>query len=140
MKAVLNNAYCTYGPPPILVTDPQKKMPIPIMTPKKKPEKKKGRLRDAASMSSSGLTAAKKTEKTATEIAQMYATSVTGNLLNRPELNHRIIDSPELLTLRNRMHRTATERGLNHVTNDSVIFMMKAVEVELLLPNDTNEK
>ncbi len=54
-------------------------------------------------------------------------------LANRPELdmklNQQILNSPQLLTLRNKMHKIASQSGLLHVSNDSVDLMMKSVEV-----------
>jgi len=39
-----------------------------------------------------------------------------------------MLTSPQLVALRNRMHRIATEKGLHHVSNETVAIMMTAIE------------
>jgi len=146
IKSIVNNAYCSYGPPAIPPSLDKKGLVVNQKKAKKEKKllKPKSGKPDLATPTKKGIELAPITSTTSTTTTtqtpvsqtplqqsaaiQLPVVTVPGCLINRPEFNMHILNSPDLLLLRNRMHRTAAEKGLSHVSNESVLAMMSAVE------------
>lgn len=129
IKSIFNNAYCPYGPPLPNPSTPTSATNVDIKSwpnasaaskkKKEKKEKKKKRSREAEKPEDR--------KRSRTE-AILYGNRADFSSFNN-QLHTKMLNSPSLVALRAKMHKMATEKGLNHVSNETVALVMTATEV-----------
>jgi hypothetical protein len=125
IKSIINNAYCPYGPP--LPPTPTSSIPPPIVADMKALSSKKKKDKKDKKKRPREVDKPDERKKSRTE-SILHGSRADFNPFNT-ELHTKMLSSPHLAALRTKMHRIATEKGLHHVSNESVALMMTAIEV-----------
>jgi len=128
IKSIFNNAYCPYGPPlpptPTATNSSsilEMKTWVGVVNNKKKKKDKKDKKKRGREMERLDDRKKHRTE------AILYGNRADFNPFNS-QLHTKMLSSPQLTSLRNKMHTIATEKGLHHVSNESVAAVMTATE------------
>jgi len=131
IKSIFNNANCSHGPPlpPTQTTNNPSMVDVNSISAANKRRTNTNRDRDPKRRRINQEELQRENERR----RDRPDTTVYGNRSEISALSQSQarVTSPELLALRKKLHRIASEKGINHVSNETVTAMMSAAELFL---------